>query len=224
MSIHGQTDYSIRLICSTLALPRSSYNHAASPTQRQLSDRELGEQIEEIFWEHRRRYGYRRIHEELLDRDTRCCPIRVRRLMKERGLRAIQPKQFVPQTIDSRADKPSDNLLEGHPLPKAPNMVFAGDITYIRTESGWLYLAVVIDLCSRRVVGWALSEQMRADLVVRALEQALASTPKMPGRIFHSDRGSQYESKVFRKLLKKLGCDKACRLGQTPITTLGRNQ
>jgi len=130
--------------------------------------------------------------------------------MKERGLRAIQPKQFVPQTIDSRADKPSDNLLEGHPLPKAPNMVFAGDITYIRTESGWLYLA--------------LSEQMRADLVVRALEQALASTPKMPGRIFHSDRGSQYESKVFRKLLKKLGCDKACRLGQTPITTLGRNQ
>ncbi|MDC0312790.1 DDE-type integrase/transposase/recombinase, partial [Verrucomicrobiales bacterium] len=111
-----------------------------------------------------------------------------------------------------------------HPLPKAPNMVFAGDITYIRTESGWLYLAVVIDLCSRRVVGWALSEQMRADLVVRALEQALASTPKMPGRIFHSDRGSQYESKVFRKLLKKLGCDKACRLGQTPITTLGRNQ
>ncbi len=140
--------------------------------------------------------------------------------MKERGLRAIQPKQFAPQTSDGRADKPSDNLLEGHPLPKAPNMVFAGDITYIRTESGWLYLAVVIGLCSRRVVG----RQMRADLVVRALEQALASTPKMPGRIFHSDRGSQHESKVFRKLLKKLGCDKACRLEQTPITTLGGNQ
>ena len=96
-------------------------------------------------------------------------------------------------------------MLEGRPLPQEPNQVLAGDITHIRTEEGWLYLAVVIDLCSRRVVGWALADHMRAALVTEALKQALASTAKVKGRIFHSDRGSQYGSKAFRTLLKEAG-------------------
>lgn len=203
--IQEKTGYSIRRICSTLELPRSSYYHAASPTARELDDRELGDQIEEIFWEHRRRYGYRRIHQELLDRGARCCPDRVRRLMKERSLRAIQPKTFVPKTSDGRADKPSENLLAGRALPERPNQVFAGDITHIRTENGWLYLAVIIDLCSRKILGWALADHMRAELVTDALLQALQSRAKVPGRIFHSDRGSQYGSKTFRALLEKAG-------------------
>ena len=130
---------------------------------------------------------------------------RVRRLMKERGLRAIQPKTFAPTTSDGRADSPSENLVASQPFPESPNEILAGNITYIRTTTGWLYVAIVIDLCSRRVVGWALADHMRADLVVAALEQALGSTKKVAGRIFHSDRGSQYGSKLFRKLLKKAG-------------------
>lgn len=204
-SINQETGHSIRSICETLGLPRSSYHHAAKPTPTQIDDQKLGDQIEEIFKEHRGRYGYRRIYEELSDREIVCGGERVRRLMKERDLRAIQPKTFVPQTSDGRADKPSENLVASQPFPENPNEVLAGDITYIRTATGWLYSAVVIDLCSRRVVGWALADHMRAELVVAALEQALGSTQKIAGRIFHSDRGSQYGSKAFRKLLKKAG-------------------
>jgi transposase InsO family protein len=204
-SIHQETGHSIRRICETLGLPRSSYHHAAKPTPTQLDDQKLGDQIEEIFKEHRARYGYRRIYEELSDREIQCGCDRVRRLMKERGLRAIQPKTFAPQTSDGRADKPSENLVASRAFPEKPNEILAGDITYIRTATGWIYLAIVIDLCSRRVVGWSLADHMRADLVVEALEQALGSTPKVAGRIFHSDRGSQYGSKAFRKLLKKAG-------------------
>ena len=204
-SINQETGCGIRMICATLGLPRSSYHHAAKPTPTQIDDKKLGDQIEEIFKEHRGRYGYRRIYEELSDREITCCHDRVRRLMKERGLRAIQPKTFVPQTSDGRADKPSENLVAARGVPDTPNKVLAGDITYIRTAKGWLYLAIVIDVCSRRVVGWALGDHMRADLVVKALEQALGSTPKAAERIFHSDRGSQYGSKSFRKLLKKAG-------------------
>ena len=96
-TIHEETGYSIRRICSTLELPRSSYYHAATPTPRQLSDRALGDQIEEIFKEHRGRYGYRRIYQQLQDDEISCGPDRVRRLMKERSLRAIQPKPAEPE-------------------------------------------------------------------------------------------------------------------------------
>jgi putative transposase len=204
-TINQETGHGIRQICATLDLPRSSYYHAAKPTPTQIGDQKLGDLIEEIFVEHRSRYGYRRIYQELLDRETICCHDRVRRLMKEKALHAIQPKNFVPKTSDGRADKPSENLVANRAFPESPNQILAGDITYIRIATGWVYMAVVIDLCSRRVVGWALADHMRAELVVDALIQALGSTEKVAGRIFHSDRGSQYGSKAFRKLLKKYG-------------------
>lgn len=204
-SISHETGCGVRMICATLGLPRSSYHHAAEPTPTQLDDSKLGKQIEGIFKDHRGRYGYRRIYEELSDLEVTCGHDRVRRLMKERGLRAIQPKNFIPKTSDGRADKPSENLVASQPFPERSNQILAGDITYIRTATGWLYLAVVIDLCSRRVVGWSLADHMRTELVVAALAQALGSTKSVAGRIFHSDRGSQYGSKAFRKLLKKAG-------------------
>ena len=120
--------------------------------------------------------------------------------MTQRGLHAIQPKTFVPKTSDGRADKPSPNLISGNPLPDVPDLVWAGDITFIPTSSGWLYLAVVIDLCSRRVVGWSLANHMRSELVLDALLQALATRPT-ERTIFHSDRGSQYGCTAFRKAL-----------------------
>jgi putative transposase len=201
--IHQATGHPIRLICDILKVPRSSYYHAARPTAAQISDRAIGERIKAIFRTHQRRYGYRRIRSELSDEGITCAPARVRRLMREGCLKAIQPRTYVPQTSDGRADLPSPNLLLDQPLPSLPNEVWAGDITYIPTATGWLYLAVVIDLCSRRIVGWALADHLKASLVCDALQQALGSRalPAGAGPVFHSDRGSQYGSGAFRKLL-----------------------
>ena len=124
--------------------------------------------------------------------------------MAQRALRALQPKNYLPKTSDGRADKPSPNLLAGQPLPDAPDRAWAGDITFIPTSTGWLYLAVIIDLCSRRIVGWSLAGHMRSELVLDALHQAL-HTRSVHHTIFHSDRGSQYGSTPFRTALAKAG-------------------
>lgn len=203
--IRRSTGYGLRRICDTLEVPRSSYYHAAAPTPMQSSDEKIGVQVEDIFKRHRRRYGYRRVWKELTDQGVTCAPVRVRRVMRERGLKALQPKTYVPRTSDGRADKPSPNLLLDQPLPEKPNKVWAGDITFIPTAGGWMYLAVVIDLCSRKVVGWALADHMRTELVSAALQQALGSRDPAPGLIFHSDRGSQYGSGAYRQLLNQAG-------------------
>lgn len=199
-----QTGASVRLVCAALGLPRSSFYHAATPTATERADASLGDLIETIFRRHRRRYGYRRLAAELADRGLTCGAARIRRIMAQRSLRALQPKNFRPKTSDGRADRPSPNLLSGQPLPEAPNRVWAGDITFIPTHSGWLYLALVIDLCSRRILGWSLADHLRAELVLAALRQALQTRPAS-GTIFHSDRGSQYGSTLFRQALAQAG-------------------
>ena len=153
-SLKERTGASIRKICAVLDYPCSSYHAAAKPTPTELCDTILGDHIEIIFANHRRRYGYRRVIDDLNDLDLTCSPARARRLMKQRGLYAIQPKNFIPKTSDGRADKPSPNLLRGQALPDGPNQVWAGDLTFIPTTVGWRYLAVVIDLFSRKIVGW----------------------------------------------------------------------
>ena len=196
--IHLDTGHGVRSICKVLELPRSSYYHAVTPTATELSDQDIGERIE-------RRYGYRRICRDLAEDGILCGPARVRRLMAERGLKAIQPRTYVPRTSDGKADKPSPNHLLKAGLPATPDTVWAGDITFIPTTSGWLYLAVVIDLCSRRIVGWALADHLRADLVTEAFRQGDQSRRPQPGFIFHSDRGSQYGSRLFRAQLAQAG-------------------
>lgn len=203
--IAQQTGHSVRLICQGLQVPRSSYYHAMKTTQSQLGDQQMGHAIATIFHKHRRRYGYRRIWKQLAIQGILCAPDRVRRLMCEHGLKALQPKTYVPHTSDGRADRPSPNLLINQPLPDHPNEVWAGDITYIPCGQKWLYLAVVIDLCSRRIVGWALADHMRSDLVVDAMKQALSSRSHTRNLIFHSDRGSQYGSRALRDVLKLAG-------------------
>ncbi len=199
-----QTGGSVRKVCAVLGEPRSSFYHAAKPTPTQVADAELGDRIETLFRDHRKRYGYRRLAQELSDREVTCAPARIRRLMAARSLRALQPKNFVPKTSDGRAAQPSANLLADQPLPTVPDRVWAGDITFIPTRAGWLYLAVVIDLCSRRIVGWSLADHLRSDLVLAALQQAL-HTRGVDQTIFHSDRGSQYGSAAFRKALAQAG-------------------
>lgn len=200
--IAQSTGHSVRRICESLQVPRSSYYHAAAPTESQRRDAQVSQAIGTIFHHHRRRYGYRRIWKQLAVDGITCSPDRARRLMQEQGLIAIQPKTHVPQTSDGRADLPSPNLLLNQPLPDQPNEVWAGDITFIPCGERWLYLAVVIDLCSRRIVGWALADHLRSDLVVHAMQQAIASRRHTTGLIFHSDRGSQYGSRAFRKILR----------------------
>jgi len=156
-----------------------------------------------VFNSHEGRYGYRRIWSELADLNTVCAHSRVRRIMKEKSLFAIQPKSFVPKTSDGRADAPSPNLLLEEGLPEGKNQVLAGDITYLKWGKSWVYLAVVLDLYSRKIVGWSISERIDAKLVTAALKQALKKRKIGKGAMFHSDRGSQYGSKMFRKALKK---------------------
>ncbi len=204
-TIHRSTGHSVRRICACLQVPRSSYHHAAHPTARQRCDQRLGAQIKVIFTQHRRRYGHRRVRQQLQDQGVVCAAHRVRRLMAGLGLKALQPRSYLPKTSDGRADKPSANLLVGQPLPSKPNQVWTGDITFIPCAGGWLYLAVVMDLCSRKIVGWALADHLRTPLVVAALRQALGSRRRTSGIIFHSDRGSQYGSLQYRQLLKQAG-------------------
>ena len=189
-AVAQKTGGSIRKVCVVLGEARSSFYDASTPTATQVADAGIGDLIEAVFRHHRRRYGYRRLAQELSDRGVTCAPARIRRIMAQRALRAIQPKTYIPKTSDGRADKPSPNLISGLPLPDAPDRTWAGDITFIPTGAGWLYLAVVIDLCSRRVVGWSLATHMRSDLVLDALLQAI-QTRSARGVIFHSDRGKR---------------------------------
>ena len=201
--IRKKTKYPIRRICLVLNVARSSYYNAQIETARQKEDKTLSHHIERIFHLHKRRYGYRRIVDQLADEGIACSDERARRLMKERGLHAIAPKTYVPRTSDGRADAPSPNIVSTEGIPTQPNQVLAGDITHIPTAQGWLYLAVVMDLYTRKIVGWKLTNHMRAELVTEALANALKQQSLQPGAIFHSDRGSQYGSRHFRRLLER---------------------
>jgi transposase InsO family protein len=125
--------------------------------------------------------------------------------MKQSGLIAIQPKSYQPQTIDGRADAPSPNLIKDELPQDKINQIWVGDITYIACAEKWLYLAIVMDLYSRRVVGWSIAAHLRSSLVEEAMSKAIKTRPCPAGLIFHSDRGSQYGSKSFRALLKHAG-------------------
>lgn len=216
LSVSKRTGASKRRVCSVLGLPRSSFYAAATESPRQAAERELGTRVEEVFNDHRRRYGYRRIASELSGRGIACSPGRTRNLMAQGGLHALQPRRHRPQTSDGRAPAPAGNLLKDRPLPQKTNSVWTGDITYIRTAAGWVYLAVVIDLCSRRVVGWNLADHMRSTLVCEAMENALEARGPRRGLIFHSDRGSQYGSARFRSLLARAGASQSMSAKANP--------
>ena len=125
--------------------------------------------------------------------------------MKKLGLVVTQRQAYKVTTKRKHSDSVADNLLEQRFNPEQPNQVWAGDVTYLRTHQGWMYLAIVMDLHSRRIVGWAISKRMTVSLVERALQMAITLRKPKKGMLFHSDRGSQYTSKQYQKLLKKHG-------------------
>ena len=163
----------------------------------------MEQHIVDIFQEHRRRYGTRRIVAELKAAEVRTSRYRVRKVLKEHGLKALQPRSFVPRTTQSRHPYPiSPNLLLERSLPMRPDEVWVGDMTYIPMANGsFLYLAVWMDLYSRKIIGWHLANHMKEELIVTAFKKALVSRTTAKGLVVHSDRGGQYAGNQFRKLI-----------------------
>jgi transposase InsO family protein len=186
---------------------RARQTRGTGPLQpgRRIGDVALLVHLKAIFNEMKGAYGWPRIWRELSTRGIHTGKERVRKLMKVHGLRGHGKRKFKATTNSSHGLPVSPNLLERRFTVEAPNRVWAGDITYVWTQEGWLYLAVVIDLFSRQVVGFAMSERMTRQLVIDALRMAWFRRRPTNGLIFHSDRGSQYASGDFQKQLVTFG-------------------
>lgn len=165
----------------------------------------LRRRIKALFEKSRASLGSREMMKALRGEGFAIGRYRTRRLMKQMGLKVVQRVAYKVTTKRKHGDAVADNLLNQNFDPVAPNEVWAGDVTYCRTGEGWMYLAVVMDLYSRRIVGWHIDKRMTTDLVARALVMACALRHPPKGLVFHSDRGSQYTSARYRRLLKRYG-------------------
>ncbi|MGN6547629.1 MAG: IS3 family transposase [Aureliella sp.] len=196
-------------ICEVLGISRSAYYAWRQPPETigQQNDAVLGTRVTEIFREHRRRYGSRRIVATLADEGHACSRRRVARLMKSQGLRAIQPKSFKPRSTESRHRLGyNPNLLLTEEAITRVGQVWVGDITYVPSaDCGFLYLAMLMDVYSRRIVGWHLSDDMTEELVLQALRNSIAACQPSAGLIHHTDRGGQYAGREYRQTLQRAG-------------------
>jgi putative transposase len=186
--------FPIDFMCQQLSVSRSGYYawKERPESERHKADQVLAQEVVAVHQQSRGRYGSPRVHAELRARGRRVSRKRVARLMGQQGLAARKKRRFV-QTTDSRHAQPvAPNLLERDFSPGQPNRTWATDITYVWTRQGWLYLAVIMDLFSRRIVGWAMSEHIDRHLVLNALDMALKGRQPAQGLLHHSDRGSQY--------------------------------
>jgi len=194
-------------MCRVLEVSTGGYydwRHRPAPSN-EGAERLLVE-IRTIHAESKRRYGSPRIHRKLRDRGIRCGKKRVARLMQEHGIRARRTRRF-KATTDSKHTLPvAENVLDRQFEIDVPNARWGADITYIWTRQGWLYLAVVMDLFSRRIVGWSMQQTLARSLVVEALEMALTARRPAAGLLHHSDRGCQYASLDYQQLLRQAGC------------------
>jgi putative transposase len=199
--------FPVRVLCRTLHVSRAGFYawHARSPARRLGADERLGIEIAAIHAESRQRYGSPRIHAELQDRGCRTGRKRVARLMRVRGLAARRRRRFRVTTQSQHPFPIAPNLLARQFERAVPDQAWVTDITYIPTGEGWLYLAVILDLCSRFAVGWAMSERITDDLTLDALDMALARRRPAQGLLHHSDRGSQYASGDYQQVLAQHG-------------------
>ena len=201
------TQFPMRLMCRALEVSRSGYYawRKRPASRRSMKNRLLLERIKEVHKNSRKTYGSPRVHRQLLAEGERCGRGRVERLMSANGIRAKQKRKFVA-TTDSKHDLPvAENILQREFHVEEPNRVWLSDITYIPTDEGWLYLAGVLDLCSRTAVGWSMGESLETGLVLDALKMAHQRRRPGDGLIHHSDRGSQYASDDYGDLLKSYG-------------------
>jgi len=207
-----RTQHGVRRMCTLLDVSHAGYYEwrGRPPSVRTCKDVNLRVAIVEIHGESRRTYGRPRIHAELAAKGIRVGPKRVARLMRAAGIAGAVRRRF-RKTTDSNDPYPiAPNTLDRNFDVEAiaeKNRVWAGDMTYIRTREGWFYLAVVLDLVSRRVIGWSMDSSMGQRLVIDALTAAIRSRRSTRGTMFHSDRGSQYASQAFRAVLRSHGIE-----------------
>lgn len=200
-------DHPIRSLCEALEVSSSGYydwsQRQAKPSPRAQEDARLVRQIAQLHHDSRQTYGSPRIHKELGKAGHTYGRHRIARLMRQQGICGRAKGRFRVCTTDSHHDQPiAPNRLPDLPAPTAPNQVWLGDITYIATEEGWLYLAGVLDLYSRRLVGWAMTEHIDTQLILAAWGMATTQCQPPSGLVFHSDRGVQYASQDYRQALQ----------------------
>jgi putative transposase len=200
-------DFAVLRLCRLVEVSRSAYYAwlHRTPTHTEKSDQKITEIIVSAFRKSRGTYGTRRLKKVLIQQDRIVSRRRIGRLMREAQLICKTRRRF-KATTNSRHNLPvADNHLDRQFAVQRPNQVYTGDITYIHTQQGWLYLAVVIDLFSRQIVGWSMAEHIRTKLVNDALLMAIWKRKPAKGLLWHTDRGSQYASESHRALLKQYG-------------------
>lgn len=195
--------FPVQRMCKVLAVsPSGYYAWRKRPVSRlKMANDRLLAKIKQLHVEFEGKYGSPRIYQELQANFFACSENRVARLMRENGIRAKHKQRFRVTTKANPAHPVAPNLLVRDFAAEKPNQKWTSDITYIRTKEGWLYLAVVLDLFSRRIVGWAMSTRITSNLVLGALEMAIEQRRPDAGLLHHSDRGSQYTGKPYQKLL-----------------------
>ena len=203
-----KANFPIDVLCEVLGVSRSGFYawRARPPSAREKSDERLTVEITAAHAKSQRRYGSPRVHRALRRKGIRVGKKRVARLMRKTGLVARPKRRFRKTTDSNHASPIAPNVVSRDFEPAAPNQVWAGDVTYIATHQGWAYLAVLLDLFSRRVVGWAISETNDTELALTALARAVRSRPVLPsGLVHHTDRGSPYASADYREALSSNG-------------------
>ena len=189
-----RADYPVKIMCGVLGVSPAGYYawRARAESQRSAANRELVDDIKRVHRDTNGRYGSPRVHAELRAQGRGASRGRIERLMRRHGIRAIMARPRRVRTTDSRHDFPiAANLLERNFIATATNQIWLADITYVETDQGWLYLATVMDLYSRKIVGWAMADHLRAELPLAALAMAIATQRPGAGLIHHSDRGVQ---------------------------------
>jgi len=202
-------EFPVTVMCKVLMVSSSGYYAwlKREPSTRAQQDQLLVEKARQIHKQSARRYGSPRVYRQMKAEGIEVGRNRVARLMRENGI-CVRTKRRFRRTTDSNHDYPiADNIVNRNFDVKAPDRLWAGDITYLWTSQGWLYLAVILDLFSRRVVGWALADHMRTEMVLSALQMALGQRIPETAMIYHSDRGSQYASGDYREVLKAHGIE-----------------
>jgi putative transposase len=195
-------------LCAAFGVSRSGYHAWKSrpPSARASADAQLSQFLCRAHADSRQTYGSPRLLQALQQQGLRTSRRRVCRLMRQHALRGVAPHALRPQTTDSRHDHPiAPNLMAAAPAPTGPNQIWVSDITYVRTDTGWLYVAAVLDRWSRRLLGLAMAEHLETSLVAAALAQAVRGRRPAAGCLLHSDRGSQYASAAYRVCVSRAG-------------------
>lgn len=214
-----KTEHALAQLCAALDVKRSGYHawRKAQASEHERTDAVLLRKIRTVHQQHQGRYGAPRIRHELAEQGDRHSGKRIARLMKAAGLRGRCARRFVPCTTQSDHDQPiAPNLLAQRPAPAGPNQTWVTDLTYVWTAEGWLYVAVILDLWSRRVVGWATAETLHASLATSALAMAVQHRRPRAGLLHHSDRGVQYASGEYRDRLSAAGLESSMSRAGNP--------